>query len=134
MKKLLFTVLFLSFTAIGFSQTIKGNTVTSKEQAPIWPGCEDSNNAANCFNKMLAKHIQENYKFPKEYTKEDKGMRVIVSFIINKEGKPEVTEVTGGKKYLQEEAKRNIMLIPEMQPGSLNGKPKEIKYKVPFSF
>ena len=88
----------------------------------------------NCFNQKLAQHIGKNFKFPKEYKAEDKGTKVIVTFIINEEGKPEIKEVTGGKPYLQEEAKRNILQIPEMKPGMLGGKPRAIQYKVPFNF
>ena len=38
------------------------------------------------------------------------------------------------RAYLQEEAKRNILQIPEMKPGMLGGKPRAIQYKVPFNF
>ena len=57
-----------------------------------------------------------------------------MSFVVNKEGNIEITQVKGGRASLQEEAKRNIMAIPKMKPGSLNGKPRAIKYTVPFNF
>jgi protein TonB len=43
--------------------------------------------------------------------------------------------VSGGAPSLQEEARRNISLIPKMvRPGMYAGKPKAIQYTVPFDF
>jgi len=134
MKKIFLVFAFLFATSIGFSQNVNGNTVSSKEVAPVWPGCEDSRSSSNCFNQMLAKHIQKNFKFPKDYTAADKGSKVLVSFVVNEKGMIEISKVKGGRESLQNEAKRNIMAIPKMKPGSLNGKPRPIKYTVPFNF
>ena len=55
--------------------------------------------------------------------------------MITETGTVDIKSVTGGTASLQEEAKRNIMLIPKMaKPGMLAGKPKAIKYTVPFNF
>ena len=137
MKKLLFIAcLIISGTA--FAQegvTVSGNTLTLREIPPVWPGCSGSSfQKKQCFNQKLAQHIGANFKFPAEYTPADKGSKVIVTFVINEEGKPEVKNVSGGKKYLREEAKRNIMQIPQMEPGKLGGKKRAIEYKVPFKF
>ncbi|MBW2962141.1 energy transducer TonB [Mesonia aestuariivivens] len=134
MRKVLFILSFICAVSISQAQVTKGNTVSSKEIPPVWPGCETESSTSNCFNKMLATHIQKNFKFPKDYTAADKGTKVLVSFIVNKKGEIEITQVKGGRNSLQEEAKRNILAIPKMQPGSLNGKPREIKYTVPFNF
>lgn len=137
MKNLMYACLFILTTSVGFAQTddVKGNTVSGKEVAPVWPGCEGIATAQKkCFNQKLAQHIQKNFKFPEGYKASDKGSRVIVSFVINAEGKPEILNVTGGRKILQDEAKRNILALPKMKPGSMNGKPAPIKYKVPFTF
>jgi protein TonB len=137
MKNLLLLAVFL-ISGMSFAQdgvSVSGNTVSMREIPPTWPGCTGSElKKKNCFNQKLAQHIGKNFKFPKEYKAEDKGSKVIVTFVINEEGKPEVKEVTGGKPYLQAEAKRNILQIPEMEPGMLGGKPRAIQYKVPFNF
>ena len=137
MKKLLFAA-FLCFSAVSFAQdgvSTSGNTLNMREIAPVWPGCTGSESQKKqCFNQNLAKHIGKNFKFPAEYTPGDKGSKVLVTFVINEEGKPEIKSVSGGKKYLQEEAKRNIMQIPQMEPGKLGGKKRAIQYKVPFKF
>ncbi|WP_394907676.1 energy transducer TonB [uncultured Mesonia sp.] len=126
-------LLFILSSPFAFSQ-VNGNTVSSKEIAPIWPGCEEVKAKADCFNKMLSKHIQQNFTFPEEYTSADKGSKVIVRFIIDKQGQPAIKKVSGGAPYLQEAAKKIILSIPKMQPGSLNGEPRAISYAVPFNF
>lgn len=137
--KILVCTLALFISAFTFAQddvSAHGNTVTSKEIAPTWPGCENSKlSKSNCFNQKLAEHIQKNFKFPKGYdAAKDKGSEVIVDFKIDKKGKPEIISVSGGRKILQEAAKKNILSIPKMKPGSLNGKPRGIEFTVPFTF
>ena len=137
MKQIIFVLsLFVGVTC--FAQegvSVKGSTVTVRDIPPIWPGCEGSlTQKKNCFKQSLAKHIGKNFKFPKGYKPGSVKEKVVVSFVINKEGKPEIKSVTGGTPALQEEARRNIMLIPKMTPGQAGGKPKAIKYKVPFTF
>ena len=131
-------ILFLLISAAGFSQkgvTAEGNSVTMKEIAPVWPGCEgNETEKKKCFNQQLAGHISENFDFSNGYTEADKGTKIILSFFIDKKGKPEIINVSGGSKALQKEAKRVIMALPEMKPGSVGGKPAKIKYTVPFNF
>ena len=46
----------------------------------------------------------------------------------------DILKVSVGNKGLQEEAKRIILALPKMKPGMLGGKPRAIKYTVPFNF
>ena len=67
MKKLL-VLLCMSVSVMGFSQEWGGvdkNTVTMKEVAPTWPGCESKSGAGTdaCFKQKLAQHIGKNFKF-----------------------------------------------------------------------
>lgn len=140
MKRLLILAFILFTSFHGFGQewgTVQKNKVTFKEIGPIWPGCKGESEAQrdDCFNRMLTKHITENFKYPAEaYTKNEQG-KVFVEFIVNEYGQVEVKKVTGGSKALQEEAKRNILAIPKMtKPGMMAGKPKAIKFTVPFTF
>ena len=133
-------ILCLLLSATVFAQQewgdVNKNVLTVKEIAPIWKGCEAGNAATRdaCFDKMLMQHVIKNFKYPAtEYKKNIQG-RVVVDFIINTKGIVEVQGVSGGSKGLQDEAKRNILAIPKMKPGMLAGKPKAIKYTVPFNF
>lgn len=139
MKKYL--ILFTLLTAgLTFGQewgNVNKNTVTLKEIAPVWPGCESKSGAGidACFKQNLAQHIGKNYKYPPEAYKNNEQGKVIVEFFINEKGLVEIKNISGGSKSLQEEAKRNILLIPKMaKPGMLGGKPTPIKYTVPITF
>ncbi len=138
MKNFLLLVCILVSTTISAQEwgNVDKNVVTMKEVAPIWPGCEGSNVAKRdaCFDTKLTQHIIKNFKYPiNEYKKNIQG-KVIVDFVINEKGIVVVKKVAGGSKGLQEEAKRNIMSIPKMKPGMMGGKPRAIKFTVPFNF
>lgn len=135
---LIICVLLLSVNATAQEWgNVNKNEVTMREVAPIWPGCESGSTSErdNCFNNKLAQHISRNFRYPAEEYKNNVQGRVVVEFVINTEGLVEITEVSGGNKGLQEEAKRNIMSIPKMaKPGMLAGKPRAIQYTVPITF
>ena len=138
MKKLLLLVLiFSACTTLAQEKwgDLKKNKLTMKEIPPVWPGCSGSIKEIDaCFNQQLSKHIMSNFKYPtKEYEKNIQG-RVVVSFKINTEGFVEITGVTGGNKGLQEAAKTNILKIPQLTPGMMGGKAREINMRVPFNF
>ncbi|WP_324721612.1 energy transducer TonB [Salinimicrobium sp. HB62] len=136
MKKLLLVLFLFSAGTVLAQEGVKvsGNTITSKEVPPVWPGCETAPAAKACFKEKLTQHLKANYKFPKDANGNYIRGKAVVSFEINKEGKPVVTKVEGPKKELNEEAKRIILAIPQMTPGQLAGKPTEVSYKVPFNF
>ena len=108
-----------------------------KEIAPVWAGCEGESGVGiqECFKQKLTQHVIKNFKYPADAYKSNTQGRVTVEFIINTEGLVEITKVSGGAASLQEEARRNISLIPKMvRPGMQAGKPKAIQYTVPFDF
>ena len=137
MKAIFFT-LFLTICSISYAQegiTVSGNSISITEIPPIWPGC--TGNAIEkkaCFKKELVNHVIRNFQFPEGYKKGSVKEKVIVDFVINEEGNPQILGVKGGTKMLQEEAKRNILAIPQMTPGQAGGSPRAIKYSMPFTF
>ncbi|WP_240463085.1 energy transducer TonB [Mesonia aquimarina] len=106
MKNFMFMLFFSALSFSSFAQETKGNTVSSKEVAPVWPGCEEKSEKNNCFNVMLAQHIQQNFHYPKDYSEKDKGTKLIVEFLINKNGEPEIKKISEGRKSLQDAAKK----------------------------
>lgn len=138
MKKII--LLLAVFVSTGmFAQEEWGdmekNTLTMKEIPPIWPGCKGTTTQRDaCFNKKLTEHVVKNFEYPAEEYKNNIQGRVVVDFIINEEGKVEVTNVSGGTPGLQKAAKNNILKMPVMKPGMMGGKPRAIKMSVPFSF
>jgi len=138
MKKLLL-LLFIFSVSNSFAQDNWGemnkNKLTMKEIPPVWPGCRGSvAEKDRCFNQQLTKHIMSNFTYPaQEYNKNIQG-RVVVSFKINTKGFVEIKNVRGGNKGLQEAAKAIILKIPQLTPGMMGGKPREINMTVPFNF
>ena len=138
MRKLVL-FLFICCASNTFAQEnwgdLKKNKLTMKEIPPVWPGCSGSIKEIDaCFNQQLSKHIMSNFKYPTlEYEKNIQA-RVVVSFKINTKGFVEITGVTGGNKGLQEAAKTNILKIPQLTPGMMGGKAREINMRVPFNF
>jgi len=139
MKKLLLLGFLLAF-ANGFSQewgSVDKNVVTLKEIAPIWPGCDSKRgkDVDHCFRQMLMTHVSKNFRYPAEAYKNNEQGKVTVEFEVTTKGDIKILDVQGGTPSLQEEAKRNILSIPKMKkPGMMGGKPKAIKYTVPFNF
>lgn len=136
MKKFLIMVLLLTGIT-GFAQEdveVKGNTITVKETAPVWPGCEDSDDQKACFNKMLMQHIRENIK----YSKNDKGEyirgKAVIAMQVTEEGKVVVNSVESKYPELKKEARRLMESAPKMTPGKRGGKPTSIKYTIPLNF
>lgn len=136
--KRLFLLLFLFAGATVFAQegvNFSGNSMTTKEMPPVWPGCEETaKSKKSCFQEKLTMHLKSNYKYPKGADGKIIRGKSTVSFVINEKGLPEIIKVEGPSRELNEEAKRIILAIPKMQPGEVAGKPTAIKYKVPFTF
>jgi len=140
MKRLLIICCLLG-TSLAFSQEewgdVNKNTVTMKEIAPVWPGCEGKSGSGidHCFKQKLGQHIGKNYKYPAEAYKKNEQGKVVIVFYVNEQGTIDIESVSGGSELLRKEAKRNISAIPKMaKPGMMAGKPRAIKYTVPITF
>ncbi len=80
-------------------------------------------------------YLLTNVKYPEDCRKNGIQGRVIVSFIVNKDGtiaEPEV--VKSVNPSLDKEALRVISKMPNWKPGSQRGKPVRVKYSVPVNF
>ena len=138
MNYLLIIAVLCSFPATIQAQegvSVKGNTISSAEIAPVWPGCETSKlPSKDCFNKMLAVHIKENFKYPKDSNGKYIQGKSTITFFIDENGKATKISAEGPKKAINEEVVRIVKLFPVMKPGTRGGKPVTIKYKMPFNF
>jgi len=83
----------------------------------------------------LTQFLSRNIKYPEECRDSSIEGRVIVSFVIGKDGaiiEPEV--VKSVHPLLDAEALRVISLMPNWVPGMQQGKPVRVKYSVPITF
>lgn len=86
-------------------------------------------------NEALNDFLQNNIKYPVEA--EEKGIegRVILSFIVNKDGSISgIHVVRGVHPLLDKEAIRVLKLMPRWIPGRKNGRATQERYTAPFTF
>jgi len=112
---------------------VEGNTVTVREKAPVWPGCESSEDLKNCFNQKLMEHVKNNYKYPRNDKGEFIRGKVVVKMHVDEEGKTVVNSVKGDQKPVIAAVENMLKKIPEMKPGTRGGKPTKISYTLPLN-
>jgi protein TonB len=154
MKKLFilcFTLLFVTAFSQNETENIKEITVTLNdsvnkntentsltviEQIPLFPECEKTERSEqlSCFNTKINEHIVKHFRYPKYALNNNIQGRVLVQFIINKEGKIEKITTRGPHPLLEEEAFRIISRLPKMKPGMQKGVPVKVRHIIPITF
>ena len=95
------------------------------EQMPSFPGGEGA----------LMKYLSENIKYPVVAQENGVQGRVVVSFVVEKDGS--ITDVKVARSVdpsLDREATRVVKSMPHWIPGKQNGSAVRVKYNVPVSF
>ena len=104
---------------------VKEETFRSVEQMPQFPGGEAA----------LMKFLQANINYPPTAAKQDIEGRVIVQFVVTKNGQiGEVKVVRSVDPELDAEAVRICRLLPNFTPGRQNGVPVNVWYTIPVTF
>lgn len=107
-----------------------GGTETPKvfdvvEQMPEFPGGMEA----------LMQFMSKNMKYPDEATKAGQEGRVIVSFVVEADGRVTNAKVVRSvAPLLDAEALRVIGLMPRWEPGRQNGEAVRVKYTIPVTF
>lgn len=98
---------------------------TTAEQMPEYPGGQEA----------LFAFMQENIKYPEAAKKDSTEGKVIVSFIIDKEGKVTESQVVKSVDPILDEAALEVInKMPNWQPAKDAGVVVPIKYHLPISF
>ncbi len=109
--------------------------------------------------KAMMEYLSNNVKYPVEAQKMGEQGRVIVGFIVEKDGTVSNAKVVKSNKYtmveiekdgtvvkkletsegaaiqeLEAEALRVVQSMPKWTPGKQKGKPVRVKYNIPVSF
>lgn len=85
--------------------------------------------------QALLKYLSTNIKYPKTAEKAGTQGRVVVQFVVNKDGGIVDTKVVRGvDPELDKEALRVVNAMPKWKPGMQDGKPVRVKYTVPIMF
>jgi len=95
------------------------------EEMPSFPGGD-----AECM-RFLSKNI----KYPTIAQENGIQGRVILQFVVNKDGSiVDVTVARSVDPYLDKEAVRVVQMMPKWKPGKQRGKPVRVKYTLPVMF
>jgi protein TonB len=95
------------------------------EQMPSFPGG----------NAALMEYLQQNVKYPVVAQENGVQGRVVVSFVVEKDGSiTDVKVVRSVDPSLDKEAARVVKSMPRWIPGKQNGSAVRVKYNVPVSF
>ena len=103
----------------------KFDAVDIPEEMPEFPGG---------INELM-KFLQENMKYPEDATKEGKQGRVIVRFVIDKDGTiSDATVLRSVYPSIDAEALRVVNAMPKWTPGKVKGAPVRVTYTLPLVF
>ena len=83
----------------------------------------------------MMKFLQQNIKYPKEAQEQGKQGRVIVQFVVNKDGSiVNDSIVRSVDPLLDAEALRVVRSMPNWTPGKQKGKPVRVRFTLPVTF
>ena len=103
----------------------KGEIFMVAEEQPMFPGGMAE----------LMKYLQKEIKYPKEAMEKKIQGRVIVQFVVNKDGSIcEDTVVKSVDPQLDAEAIRVIRSMPDWTPGKQKGEPVRVRFTLPVTF
>ena len=88
----------------------------------------------NCFEETIKSHINSNIQFPEEAFEIGVSGRVLVYFIIDKDGRIEQIRSRGPHESLENEAKRIISILPSLSPAYKDNSPVKVSYSLPIDF
>ena len=95
------------------------------EEQPMFPGGMQE----------MMKFLQQNIKYPKEAQEQGKQGRVIVQFVVNKDGSiVNDSIVRSVDPLLDAEALRVVRSMPNWTPGKQKGKPVRVRFTLPVTF
>lgn len=95
------------------------------EEMPDFPGGQSA----------LMEYLAKNIKYPATAHENGKQGRVIVMFVVKKDGSiSDVKTVRGVDPYLDKEAERVIAAMPNWKPGKQRGQAVNVRFTVPVTF
>lgn len=122
MKRLL-TVMIISLVAL--TAPAQKNEFPVPDKIAKYPGGNDA----------MALFLQENLQYPKSNQMAMKEGRVLVSFIVDKDGTIQNPSITKSPdETLAQEALRVVRLMPRWIPAELGGNPVKMRFTLPINF
>ena len=108
-----------------YDEAPSGDVFDVVEEMPQFPGGAPK----------LMEYLSQNIRYPKEAMEADKQGRVIVTFVVDKDGSiRDARVVKSVDPLLDAEGLRVISSMPNWTPGKQSGKAVNVKYTVPITF
>jgi protein TonB len=119
-------LLMANTNATAQNKKVANDKVLEKaEVMPEFPGGE----------KAMMDFVAENVQYPDEAKEKEISGRVLVSFVVEKDGSiGDVKVVRGIGGGCDEEAIRVVKAMPKWKPGMEKGKTVRVSYMMPFTF
>lgn len=128
MKKLFLIVFFMAFVSVNaYSQSKEQDDAVYSivSEQPSFPGGMQE----------MMKFISENRKYPAEAKAKEIHGKVIVAFVVERDGSLSDVKIRRGIGYgCDEEAIRLIKSMPKWTPGKQNGKAVRVSFMLPVTF
>lgn len=119
----------LSSPAMAQAQDV--DSITNIESKKVFGNPEMQPTFKGDINLWLA----QNMRYPEEAEKNNIEGKVIVSFVIEKDGSvSNIKALKSPHSSLTEEVVRLVKAMPNWNPGTMSGKPVRVKYVLPLSF
>ena len=117
------------------SQIIEFNKL---ENPPLAPDCKskwDTEKRKKCTIKYIKMHVLRNFNLGLSTEVDVKGkIKINIEFVIDVNGKPINITANGGPEILNQNAIEVIGLLPDLKPGTMDGIPVNVLYKMPLAF
>jgi TonB family protein len=106
------------------------------EQVPIFVECKDLplDKHRTCFQEMIYKFLSKNFYYPDEALENNIQGRVMIRFVIEKDGSIVEIEARGAHTILEEAALNMFKKMPKLIPGTQRGKAVRVLYTIPITF
>lgn len=106
-------------------EPVKEEIFTAVEQMPQFPGGDGE----------LLKYIATHIKYPTMAAENNIQGRVVVKFVVKKDGNVgDVVVIRGKDPDLDKEAQRVVKTLPKFIPGKMNGQSVSVWYTLPINF
>jgi hypothetical protein len=137
--------LMFLFNKINLMEEIKINeneeknlNITTLEEIPIYPGCEQLATREvkmQCFNKKFMNHFSNNFNMPEIVKNQpnEVNIRVLASFVIDKDGYIKLTHVRAPFTEIEIELHKVFEKFPKITPGKKDGNPVSVRYAIPIN-
>ena len=119
-------LLMVNTNAMAQNKKVANDKVIEKaEVMPQFPGGDQA----------MMDFVAKNVQYPEEAKEKEISGRVMVGFIVEKDGSiSDVKVVKGIGGGCDEEAVRVVKAMPKWKPGKEKGKPVRVSYMMPFTF